>query len=150
MLHQDKCVFQEDVQEDWGWKLVHGEVFRSPKNPLILSILVGNGAQLCAMVAVTLGWAFLLQVQTISHKRAVFSVCPVGILVSLKSWLPGNSYDGLLDYFWRVRILESSTLLVSSQVFIRIGGYFSSRIYVSLGGTNRKENAFLAATALPT
>ena len=46
---------QEDVQEDWGWKLVHGEVFRTPNNPLVLSALVGNGAQLCAMVGVTLG-----------------------------------------------------------------------------------------------
>ncbi len=32
-----------------------GEVFRSPQNALILSVLVGNGAQLCAMVGVTLG-----------------------------------------------------------------------------------------------
>lgn len=46
---------QEDVQEDWGWKLVHGEVFRRPRNPMILSVLVGNGAQLCAMVGITLG-----------------------------------------------------------------------------------------------
>ncbi|OBZ67000.1 Transmembrane 9 superfamily member 1 [Grifola frondosa] len=49
----------EDVQEDWGWKLVHGEVFRTPQNPMILSVLVGNGAQLCAMVAVTLVFALL-------------------------------------------------------------------------------------------
>jgi hypothetical protein len=46
---------QEDVQEDWGWKLVHGEVFRTPNNPLVLSALIGNGAQLCSMVGVTLG-----------------------------------------------------------------------------------------------
>jgi transmembrane 9 superfamily protein 2/4 len=45
---------QEDVQEDWGWKLVHGEVFRTPINPLVLAALVGNGAQLCSMVGVTL------------------------------------------------------------------------------------------------
>ncbi|CDO74465.1 hypothetical protein BN946_scf184979.g20 [Trametes cinnabarina] len=49
----------EDVQEDWGWKLVHGEVFRTPQNPMVLSVLVGNGAQLCAMVAVTLVFALL-------------------------------------------------------------------------------------------
>ncbi|KZT72084.1 hypothetical protein DAEQUDRAFT_809354 [Daedalea quercina L-15889] len=49
----------EDVQEDWGWKLVHGEVFRRPRNPMILSVLVGNGAQLCAMVGVTLVFALL-------------------------------------------------------------------------------------------
>lgn len=46
---------QEDVQEDWGWKLVHGEVFRPPTNVLPLSVLVGNGTQLAAMAAVTLG-----------------------------------------------------------------------------------------------
>jgi transmembrane 9 superfamily protein 2/4 len=50
---------QEDVQEDWGWKLVHGEVFRTPQYPLLLSVMVGNGAQLCAMVGVTLGLFFL-------------------------------------------------------------------------------------------
>ncbi|KAJ7072294.1 hypothetical protein C8F01DRAFT_1243356 [Mycena amicta] len=36
----------EDVQEDWGWKLVHGEVFRSPIRPMVLSVMTGNGAQL--------------------------------------------------------------------------------------------------------
>ena len=46
---------QEDVQEDWGWKLVHGEVFRAPRYPMILSVMAGNGAQLCAMCGVTLG-----------------------------------------------------------------------------------------------
>lgn len=45
----------EDVQEDWGWKLVHGEVFRPPPHPMLLSVMVGTGSQLCAMVSVTLG-----------------------------------------------------------------------------------------------
>ncbi|KAG9086875.1 hypothetical protein FS749_003307, partial [Ceratobasidium sp. UAMH 11750] len=49
----------EDVQEDFGWKLVHGEVFRSPQFPLALSVLVGNGAQLSVMVGVTLVFALL-------------------------------------------------------------------------------------------
>ncbi|KAG8746998.1 hypothetical protein FRC10_002797 [Ceratobasidium sp. 414] len=49
----------EDVQEDFGWKLVHGEVFRSPRSPLVLSVLVGNGAQLSVMVGVTLVFALL-------------------------------------------------------------------------------------------
>lgn len=45
----------EDVQEDFGWKLVHGEVFRSPRWPMALSVLVGNGSQLVAMTGITLG-----------------------------------------------------------------------------------------------
>lgn len=46
-----------NVQEDQGWKLLHGEVFRAPSHPLVLSTMVGTGAQLSAMVAVTLVFA---------------------------------------------------------------------------------------------
>lgn len=45
----------EEVQEDFGWKLVHGEVFRPPKKRMFLSIAVGSGMQLAAMSGVTLG-----------------------------------------------------------------------------------------------
>lgn len=57
-MRSSSCLYliwlQEDVQEDFGWKLVHGEVFRPPRSAMVLSVLVGNGAQLCAMVCVTL------------------------------------------------------------------------------------------------
>jgi len=37
----------EEAQDETGWKLVHGDVFRPPQtSPLILSILVGTGAQI--------------------------------------------------------------------------------------------------------
>ncbi|KIY50336.1 hypothetical protein FISHEDRAFT_39632 [Fistulina hepatica ATCC 64428] len=59
-IHRYNAIdLSEDVHEDWGWKLVHGEVFRTPQNPAVLSVMVGNGAQLCAMVGVTLIFALL-------------------------------------------------------------------------------------------
>ncbi|KAF8235984.1 hypothetical protein L208DRAFT_1422169 [Tricholoma matsutake] len=105
---------QEDIQEDWGWKLVHGEVFRTPRNAMLLSIMVGNGAQLCAMVGVTLVFALL------------------GFLS------PSN------------RGSLGTVMMVCWTLFGCIGGYYSSRVYVSLGGTNRKKNSFLTATVLPS
>ncbi len=33
----------EEAQEESGWKLVHGDVFRPPSFPLILSVLAGTG-----------------------------------------------------------------------------------------------------------
>jgi hypothetical protein len=59
-LHKDISRYnavdaQEDVQEDYGWKLVHGDVFRPPTRAMFLAVLVGNGAQLLAMAGVTLG-----------------------------------------------------------------------------------------------
>ncbi|GMK57210.1 hypothetical protein CspeluHIS016_0400440 [Cutaneotrichosporon spelunceum] len=49
----------DDVQEDYGWKLVHGEVFRQPQRPMLLSVLVGNGFHLAGMTLVTLVFALL-------------------------------------------------------------------------------------------
>ncbi|KAH9929506.1 endosomal P24A protein [Epithele typhae] len=104
----------EDVQEDWGWKLVHGEVFRMPGNPMALSVIVGNGAQLCAMVGVTLVFALL------------------GFLS------PSN------------RGSLATVMVVCWTFFGGIAGYISSRVYASLGGTNKRRNSFFTATIMPT
>lgn len=37
----------EEAQEETGWKLVHGDIFRPPSfSPMLLSVLVGTGAQI--------------------------------------------------------------------------------------------------------
>lgn len=50
---------EDGVQEDSGWKLVHGDVFRNPSRPLLLSVLLGNGAQLFCMTGSTIVFALL-------------------------------------------------------------------------------------------
>ncbi len=50
---------EDGVQEDSGWKLVHGDVFRPPRQPLLLSVLAGNGAQLFMMTGFTIIFALL-------------------------------------------------------------------------------------------
>ena len=51
------AVAEDGVQEDSGWKLVHGDVFRPPKNPLLLSVFLGNGTQLFFMTGITIMFA---------------------------------------------------------------------------------------------
>lgn len=41
---------ERDVSEESGWKLVHGDVFRRPHNLVLLSAVVGTGAQLAMLV----------------------------------------------------------------------------------------------------
>ncbi|SMY25707.1 unnamed protein product [Zymoseptoria tritici ST99CH_1A5] len=48
---------EDGIQEDSGWKLVHGDVFRPPRHSLALAILVGNGAQLFMMAGFTIIFA---------------------------------------------------------------------------------------------
>lgn len=47
-------VLQEDAQEEFGWKLVHGDVFRPPKKGMLLSVFLGSGTQIFIMTFVTL------------------------------------------------------------------------------------------------
>ncbi|KAJ1897606.1 Transmembrane 9 super member 2 [Kickxella alabastrina] len=49
----------EDLQEDFGWKLVHGDVFRPPQNFHYLAVIVGSGYQLFWMALITLVIALL-------------------------------------------------------------------------------------------
>lgn len=53
-LHHDISrynVDDEDLGEDFGWKLVHGDVFRPPRWKMLLSCLAGTGAQIFCILA---------------------------------------------------------------------------------------------------
>jgi transmembrane 9 superfamily protein 2/4 len=58
-LHKDIARYNqidsgEDAQEEFGWKLVHGDVFRPPRKGMMLSVLIGSGTQILFMTAITL------------------------------------------------------------------------------------------------
>uniref|UniRef100_A0A0D3GYA4 Transmembrane 9 superfamily member n=1 Tax=Oryza barthii TaxID=65489 RepID=A0A0D3GYA4_9ORYZ len=50
---------QEEAQEETGWKLVHGDVFRPPSNSDWLCVYVGTGVQFFGMLLVTMVFAVL-------------------------------------------------------------------------------------------
>lgn len=49
----------DDAQEETGWKLVHGDVFRPPTNASLLASYVGSGVQIFGMALVTMVFALL-------------------------------------------------------------------------------------------
>ena len=58
-IHKDLAKYNsaqsgDDVEEEFGWKLVHGDVFRPPSKSLILSVFLGSGSQMLIMTALTL------------------------------------------------------------------------------------------------
>ncbi|EEC84006.1 hypothetical protein OsI_30213 [Oryza sativa Indica Group] len=50
---------EEEAQEETGWKLVHGDVFRPPTNSDLLCVYVGTGVQFFGMLLVTMMFAVL-------------------------------------------------------------------------------------------
>lgn len=63
-LHKDIARYnqldpEDDAQEEFGWKLVHGDVFRPPQHAMLLSVLLGSGVQVTFMTLITLFFACL-------------------------------------------------------------------------------------------
>ena len=63
-LNRDISAYNEesidDLVEETGWKLVHGDVFRGPaQHPMLLSVLIGCGSQLFLMTLLMLVFACL-------------------------------------------------------------------------------------------
>lgn len=61
-LHKDIARYNqmdnsEEAQEEFGWKLVHGDVFRPPRKGMLLSIFLGSGVQIFFMALITLVFA---------------------------------------------------------------------------------------------
>ncbi|KAJ8643422.1 hypothetical protein MRB53_005170 [Persea americana] len=50
---------EDEAQEETGWKLVHGDVFRAPTNSSLLCVYVGTGVQIFGMALVTMIFALL-------------------------------------------------------------------------------------------
>ncbi|GBG26123.1 Transmembrane 9 superfamily member 9 [Hondaea fermentalgiana] len=64
-LHKDIARYNEEqsaeeTQEEFGWKLVHGDVFRPPStSPLLLSVFCGSGVQILCMTVILMFFALL-------------------------------------------------------------------------------------------
>ncbi|XP_073308913.1 transmembrane 9 superfamily member 1-like [Primulina huaijiensis] len=55
----DLETLERDASEESGWKLVHGDVFRTPLSLALLSALVGTGAQLAMLVLLVILFAIV-------------------------------------------------------------------------------------------
>ncbi|KAG0643888.1 hypothetical protein HOY80DRAFT_944091 [Tuber brumale] len=111
----------EDVQDDSGWKLVHGDVFRSPTNPMLLSVFLGSGAQLFFMTGATIVFA-LLGFLSPSNRGSLGTV--MILLYTLFGFIGGyvsaRSYKSFGGEAWK-RNIVLTPLFVPGIVF---GGFF--------------------------
>ena len=82
----------DQVQDESGWKLLHGDVFRAPVNKFLLSVLVSSGIQVYFMAVVTLLFSLLGFISPINRGSLMTAVVVLFLLMafvfSLTSLLP--------------------------------------------------------------
>ena len=123
----------DGVQEDSGWKLVHGDVFRSPQFPLLLSVLLGNGAQLFAMAGITVAFALF---GFLSPSNRGFLSTVILLLYTLLGFLGGyvsaRSYKTFGGENWKLNIAFTPVFMPA----IVFGTFFFLNLFVWAKGSS--------------
>lgn len=116
-LSGTSAALEDGVQEDSGWKLVHGDVFRNPSHPLLLSVLLGNGVQIFVMTASTIVFA-LLGFLSPSNRGSLGTIMILlyTILGSVGGYVSARVYKAMGGEQWKLNI-GMTPLLVPTIVF---------------------------------
>lgn len=126
-LHKDIARYNqiesgEDAHEEFGWKLVHGDVFRPPRKGMLLSVLLGSGVQIFYMTLVTLAFACLGFLSPAN--RGALMTCAMILYVCLGAtagYASARIYKSFGGEKWKLNVLLTSMLspgIVFSLFFI--------------------------------
>ncbi|KRZ12269.1 Transmembrane 9 superfamily member 2 [Trichinella zimbabwensis] len=101
----------DDIQEEFGWKLVHGDVFRPPACRLLLSVFLGSGAQILCMAFVTLVLACLGFLSP--ARRGALMTCGVVLYICfgfVNGYVSATFYKAFGGTLWKKNIFLSAVL----------------------------------------
>ena len=87
---------EEEIQEESGWKLIHGDVFRPPAAKGLLCIFTGSGAQLLCMTTITLLFALLGFLSPANRGGLLTAMLTLWVLASgVCGYVSARQYSGL-------------------------------------------------------
>ncbi|CAD6187415.1 unnamed protein product [Caenorhabditis auriculariae] len=116
-LHRDidaynRLATDEDAQEEYGWKLVHGDVFRTPRYPMLLSVFIGAGSQTLLMVSVTLVFACLGFLSPANRGSLItFALVFYVFFGIVAGYVSARLYKTLQGVHWKTNLVMTSFLV---------------------------------------
>lgn len=118
ILKYNNIDLDDGIQDESGWKLVHGDIFRAPKNRILLSVVIGSGAQLFLMTFTTILFA-LFGLLSPSNRGALSTV--MFILYALfgffGSFISGYIYKVFDGENWKLN-MALTPILVPGAMFV--------------------------------
>jgi transmembrane 9 superfamily protein 2/4 len=112
-LHRDIMKYNkedsEDIQEDFGWKLVHGDVFRPPTCTMTLAVCVGSGAQLLVMAVIALVFACLGFLSPANRGALMTAVLVVYVFMgAVAGYVSARLYKMMGGLKWKSNVLATA------------------------------------------
>lgn len=101
-----------------GWKLVHGDVFRTPKTfPMLLSVAVGTGAQIGVATLLTIGCALVGILNPMRKGQTLTSIIVLYVLSgSVAGYVSSRLYKFFEAKAWKRNTLLTATAFPGAMV----------------------------------
>lgn len=132
-LHRDITVYNqletaEETQEESGWKLVHGDVFRVPVGYTWLSVFAGTGVQLICMTTVTLFFAVLGFLSPANRGGLMTAMVMLYVIMSyVNGYVSAFLFRMFKGQAWKMNALKAS-FMYPSVVFV-VGSILNALIW---------------------
>eukprot|EP00526_Cylindrotheca_closterium_P006793 CAMPEP_0113630638 /NCGR_PEP_ID=MMETSP0017_2-20120614/15921_1 /TAXON_ID=2856 /ORGANISM="Cylindrotheca closterium" /LENGTH=739 /DNA_ID=CAMNT_0000541115 /DNA_START=164 /DNA_END=2383 /DNA_ORIENTATION=- /assembly_acc=CAM_ASM_000147 len=122
----------EEVAEETGWKLVHADVFRPPTfSPMLLSVLVGTGAQLGMAVVLAILLSVLKITSTMKKGQMLTSLILLYVLCGAAAGFVSSRIYKFCDAKnWKVNTMLTATALPGTFVLL----FAFLNIFLSIAG----------------
>jgi transmembrane 9 superfamily protein 2/4 len=120
-LHKDIARYNQETAdeaaEEFGWKLVHGDVFRPPQGGMLLAVFCGTGVQVMLMVFVTLLFACFGFLSPAN--RGALGTCTIIVFILLGTpagYVAARLYKTFGGEKWKTQVLMTA-FMVSGFIF---------------------------------
>ena len=122
----------EDGQDETGWKLLHGDVFRPPTQyPMVLSVLVGNGAQIGVAFFISMLAAVLKLLNPIKKGHTLTALVVLYVLSGcVAGYVSSRVYKFCEAKNWKMNTFLTATALPG----VLVGIFTILNIFLSFAG----------------
>ncbi|KAI6202398.1 Transmembrane 9 superfamily member [Aphelenchoides besseyi] len=90
----------EEINDDYGWKQVHGDVFRPPQYPLMFCSIIGTGYHLLSVLFITIGLSILAEFYTERGSLLSATIFVYAICAPVNGFFGGSMYSRVGGQNW--------------------------------------------------
>ncbi|ROT64732.1 putative endosomal membrane protein EMP70 [Penaeus vannamei] len=104
---------ERDLGDEYGWKQVHGDVFRPPSHPMLFSALVGSGYQMLTVTFLVILLAIVGELYTERGSMVSIAIFIYAATSPVNGYFGGSLYARMGGKVWIRQMMMSAFMLPS-------------------------------------
>jgi transmembrane 9 superfamily protein 3 len=108
---EDVDDIERDLGDEYGWKQVHGDVFRPATSPLFFSALIGSGAQMTFVIFLVVVFTIMGELYTERGSLLSTSIFVYAATAPINGYFGGSLYARMSGRTWMKQMMVSAFLV---------------------------------------